>query len=347
MDLVGGECEKSEKTKLSMLFFVQGGAGDVLAHTPMIRYWRKKHPQDELVVLSTYAHLWENNPYVDTIIKLAEPDDIYSQYKDRLRFFKKHFIYDHIFDVPGLRSTTLPEFICHVYDAEYDGLPLDYFPSAKEIKIAKFFMSQFKKPVILLHLLGAIPSETAQPQKVHNLKDIRFADLKPVIEKYKDRYDFVQIGLAGEPLIDGAIKGFGMPMREAAAVVPQCRTFVFIESFFAHLASAVRKRGVTVFNNTNPDFFGYPSNINVSYANDCPNWPCNRPLGAIMDIQPGYFDALTRARMLWTCPNQRCAVTPPEMLMEALEAALMLPEKQEIVSQQPMMTLAEARNVGA
>ena len=342
MRLAGDDIEKSENINHAMLFFVQGGAGDVLAATPMIRYWRNKYQQDEVVVLSTYPHLWKNNPHVDTIFPLADPTDIYEQYKGRIRFFKKHFIYDHIFDVPGLKSATLPEFICNVYDAEYDGQPLDYFPTAQELKIAKTFLSQFKKPVILLHLIGSIPSESPQPQKVHNHKDLRFDDLKPIIAAYKEHYDFVQIGLTGEPLIEGAFRGFGIPMREAAALVPQCKTFVFIESFFAHVANAVRKRGVVVFNNTSPSFFGYPSNINVSYANGCPEWPCNRPIGALMDIQAGYFDPLTRGRPLWSCANQRCAATPPQMLIEALAAALK--DEVPVAAQRPAITLAEARN---
>lgn len=337
---------EESKNKKAMLFFIQGGAGDVLAHTPMIRYYRHLYPDDELVVMSTYSRLFENNPYIDRILPLSDPEDVYSQYKGRIRFFKKHFIYDQIFDIPGLNSKSLPEFICHIYDAQYDGQPLDYFASEKEIKIARTFLSQFKKPVILLHLIGAIPSEGAQPQKVHNHKDLRFQDITPVIEKYKDRYDFVQIGLHGEPLVGGgAYKGFGMPMREAAALIPQCRSFIFIESFFAHVSNAFRKQGVVAFNNTSPAFFGYDNNVNVSYSGGCTDWPCNRPLGAIMDIMPGYFDPLTRNRPLWSCPDQRCAVTPPEMLMEALEKVLsgqvVLPT---VVPAQPAPTLKDARH---
>lgn len=336
----GTDCEKKQ---LAMIFFTQGGAGDVLVHTPTVRYWRKKHPQDELVVLSTYPHLWENNPNVDRIIKLSDPVDVYDQYKNRIRFFKKHFIYDAIFDRPAQTSKTLPEFICNVYDAEYDGQPLDYFPTTQELKIAKTFMGQFKKPVVLLHLVGAIPSE-GTPQKVHTHKDIRFDDIKPVIEKYKDRYDFVQIGLIGEPLVEGALRGFGMPMREAAACVSLCHTFIFIESFFAHVSNAVRKAGVVVFNNTSPEFFGYAGNVNVSHSGGCPDWPCNRPVGALLDIQAGYLDPQTRNRPLWCCVEQRCAVTPPTLLIDALEKSLINATKPIIMGNPPAATLAEARN---
>ena len=332
----------SSSTQLAMLFFIQGGAGDVLAATPMVRYWRHQFPTDKLVVLATYPMLWEGNANVDRVLPMSDPEDVFEQYRGHIRFFKKHFIYDHILDIPGTRSRNLPEFICKVYDAEYDGGPLDYFLKEREIKIAKTFLGQFKKPVILLHLIGAIPSEGGR-QKVHNHKDLNYDDVKPVVEKYKAQFDFVQIGLVGEPVLPGAFDGLGMPMREAIAVVAGCKSFIFIESLFAHCANALRKVGVVVFNNTNPSFFGYPTNVNVGYGGGCDKWPCNRPMGALLDIQAGYLDPKTRARPLWTCENQLCARTPPQMIEEGLIEALRRIDAAAAAAKGPAQSLQEAR----
>ena len=247
----------------------------------------------------------------------------------------KHFIYDHRYDERFSSAKTLPEFICKVYGAEYDGNPPDYIATEPEIKTAEYYLAQFTKPVILVHAFGAIPSDTPQPHKVHNHKDMDVVTMHKLVEKYKDRYDFVQIGLVGEPPIEGCHDGLGMPMREAIATISLCHSFVFIESIFAHCSAALKKRGVVVFNNTDPKFFGYAHNVNIDAGCACPDWPCNRPQGALFDMEYGYRDPKTRIRPLWACRNQLCNKLP----FETLESAFL----KTVEIKTPAKTLAEAR----
>jgi len=321
-----------------MIFFIQGGAGDVLCATPTIRAFRKQFPDDQLIVVSTYHALWENNPNVDVLCKLIDPPDVYTQYclpKENLRFYKKHFIYDHYLDEVGLSSSYLPQFICNVYGATYDQGPLDYVIAPSELSQAQVFMSQFTKPVVLLHICGSIPSQ-AQPKKVHLHKDLDPKILEPLVAQYKEQFDFVQIGLIGEPLVPGAFDALGMTMREAIALIPHCASFIFIESLFAHAANAFQKRGVVVFCNTDMKFFGHPNSLAVfapDAHNECKLWPCNRPLGALMDIMPGYTNPKTRERPLWVCQNRVCQKIPTAVVERALLDSL----------KPPAATLAEAR----
>lgn len=321
----------------NVVLFVQGGAGDVLAATPMIRAWKKRPENFYVVVTSTYAQLLENNPHIDKLHPLKDPADLYERYavRGKLAFFKKHFIYDHFCDNPRYQSTCLPEFICRCYDVEYDGGKLDYYPTKDEVEMARIYLSQFKKPVVLIHATGSIPSD-GNPVKVHTHKDLRPETVNPVIQKYKDKFDFVQIGLLGEPVLPDVTDGLGMPMREALALIPLCSTYIFIESLFAHAADAFAKKGVVVCHNTDPEFFGHPNAINICAPNDCKHWPCNRPVGACMDIMAGYYNQKTRERPLWKCPDQVCARIPSETLEMAFVRAY-----QE--QPRPAATLAEAR----
>lgn len=311
------------------IFFVQGGAGDVIAHTPMIRSARKKHPDDEIVVLSTYAQLWENNPNVDKVIATKDTDDFYQteilDYGQRnVRFFKKHFIYDAIMDAPADYASCLPEFICNVFGFEYDGEPLDYFISEKENRAIDTFVGQYaglNKPIVLLHCTGAIPSD-GNFNKTNKLKDADVKKVAELVKAYSDKYLFVHIGLQGEPGVEGAVDALGMPMREAVALVARCKTFIFIESFFAHCSNALNKRGVVIFQNTSPKFFGYPNNVNFGTGCGCEIWPCNRPVGALLDVLPGYRNPKTREKLLWECPDQKCAQWTTQDLDKAFLEAL-------------------------
>lgn len=315
-----------DNDRSKMIFFVQGGAGDVLSHTPMIRYFRKKFPDDELIVLSTYSQLLEHNPNIDTLIHLRSPKDFYSEHihKKNVRFFKKHFIYDGIMDRQAKGCVYLPEFICKMYDAEYDGKPLDYFVTDYEKRSADVFIGQYKQfgvPIVLLHCTGAIPSD-GNFNKTNNLKDLNIATATKVVESFKEKVIFIQIGLAGEQRVEGSIDALGMTMRETIALIPAVDSYVFIESLFAHCSNALGGKGVVVCQNMDPEFFGHPNNNNISWSGGCEDWPCNRPVGALLDLSPGFKNPKTREQFLWECNNQVCAGMPYEHIAESLHAIL-------------------------
>lgn len=325
----------SEKEKKNLVLFIQGGAGDVIAHSPMIRSFRKEYPNDRIIVLSTYSQLFENNPNIDKLHSLSDHTDFYTQYmfEQPLRFYKKHFIYDHLLDEVSTGCTTLPEFICKAYGTEYDNGAPDYFISEEEDKIIDTFLKQFppqsEKPIVLLHCTGSIPSDGAM-NKVHGSKDLDIQTAAQVIQNFKDGVIFVQIGLQGEPLVPGAFDALGMPMREAIALIPRCSGFIFIESLFAHCAAAFNKPGVVVYQNTSPEFFTYPSftaATKVHNSGKCPHWPCNRPLGALMDLQAGYTNPKTREKVLWECPTKLCKHISSDELSSSLHSILSVKDK--------------------
>ena len=312
--------------KKSIILFVQGGAGDVLAHTPMIRGFRNKYPDDEIVVISTYSDLLKYNPNIDVLLNSENMEDFYGDHileKD-LRFFKKHFVYDGFRDEERSKSTCLPEFICRMYGIAYDGEKLDYYSTPYERRAARTFLNQYNRPVILLHTTGSIPSENNSFRKVHGHKDLNPAIVVPLIQKHgvpptpgehNDKFYFIQIGLEGEPKVEGSIDALGLKLRESIALVEACHSFIFIESIFAHCAAAFEKKGVVVFQNTDPEFFGYKTAFNAYFSGGCPIWPCNRPITPPgLDLNPGFKNPKTRERELWVCPKQVCAEMPPEKL---------------------------------
>jgi len=317
--------DQTERKRIILV--TQGGAGDVLAHTPMVRYYRKKYPEDELIVASTYAQLWENNPNVDKVVPLNAVEEFYQDeiLHKEIRFVKKHFVYDSIFDERGRGSKCLPEFICKIYDAEYDGQKLDYFVAEKEKKIAKTFLRQYrtttKLPIVLLHCTGSIASD-GNLNKSNSFKDLEIPKVVELVKRQREKILFIQIGLNGEPVVEGAIDALGMPMREAVALIPEVDSFLFIESLFAHCSNALGKTGLVVFQNTDPTFFGYSNNHNLSFSGGCADWPCNRPVGALFDLMAGYRNPKTRQKLLWECNDQLCKKMPVEDVEKALLESL-------------------------
>jgi hypothetical protein len=384
--------------KNTIILFCQGGAGDVLAATPMIRAARKAYPKEEdneIIVAATYAILLEHNPNIDILIHLNKADevkDFYSEYVYKKQLlgrnviFKKFFIYDSILDTPAIGCTKLTEFITSLYGFRdfYDENVPDYYLTEYEIASANRFLTQDTKPIVLLHIFSAVPSENGVnkmicgvcqgkgvlPQgkceicggngfviikeKTNALKDLNPNIVGNVISKYKDQFNFIQIGLDGEPLIPGAIDALGMPFRDACALIghPQVASFIFIESIFAHIAGAFRKKGVVVFQNSDARFYGYESAIPFQWLGTCKVGPCSRPVGALMDFAPGYRNPKTKQKELWTCADQQCAKIPPEELekafLKSLEKEKQINDNSNIITlgkPNVAQTLDEARNL--
>ncbi|MFA5132706.1 MAG: hypothetical protein WC444_05295 [Candidatus Paceibacterota bacterium] len=291
----------NKEEKQHIVIYTQGGSGDIIASTPMLRCIHRDYPNQELVVVTTYPVILKDNPNISKVFPFNEGMNVYSEYKDTAVMFKKRFAYDYFRDEHRAKSKNILDFICNVYDTKWDGDPPEVFLTKHEREFGQYFMSQFKKPVILIHAFGAVPSE-GQSRKIHAHKDMRMDLISELVRKYSKHFEFVQIGLAGEQLVEGAFDALGMQMRETFAIIDLCKTFVFIESLFAHYSACINKTGVVLFNNTDPRFFGHPHNININAPQSlCDEWPCNRPVGALLDLEPGYLNPKTRERNLWTC----------------------------------------------
>jgi len=310
----------------SIILVVQGGAGDVLAATPMIRGFRTTYPDDEIVVLSTHEYMLKNNKNIDRLLSFNSKDDIqvlYNQFvheNNKIRFFKHHFPYDSFLDTPRLEANTLPEFICHLYNIGYDRKPLEYTITPYETAGAIAFMQQFQKPVIILHLTGILP-----------MKSLDSGIMAPIVDRLKEKYDFVQIGSREEAdrglVVPGVHNALGMPIRDTISILPYSRQCILIESVFAHVSNALGLKSIVIFKSTSPEFFGYSNHLNVWDSNGCKEWPCDRPIGPLNKFLPAYLDLATGQPLPWMCPDPKCSKISTELLEKTLMGALEEHEK--------------------
>lgn len=284
--------KKKYEKRNTIIELHQGGCGDVISATPCIRATKRAFPDDELIILSTYSDVLKHNPNIDILIPLNDPDqvkDFYSEYvlTRNIRKFCKFFPYDHIYNTPVIGCKTLREFICNLYGfGNYfdNDLPDIYLTDYEKRKTA-VFLEQDSKPIVLLHLETASPSEgglnrwlcggcggrgigpdgnrcqmcggagqVVMKQKTNALKDIDPSVVAPIVAKYKDKYNFLQIGLTGERLVEGAIDVLDLPLRDTIALFqhPQVKTAIVAESLFMHAAAALRKSIITIFQNSPP-----------------------------------------------------------------------------------------------
>ena len=380
----------SENSRKSLILFCQGGAGDVMAHTPMIRAARKKYPNDEIIVAATYAKLLEGNPNIDVLVHLnddKEVQDFYVKYVEKrdLRFYKKFFVYDHWKNEAMVGCRCLPEFIASLYNMKdfYDDPKPDFFPTNYEREAIDAWITRDPRPIVLLHIYSATPSENGiqkmlcgvcggrgvipsgicpncngagslivNRHKTTSLKDVDPNKIAELIKAHeKTTFDgqpmrWIQIGLEGEPQIPGTESQLGMDFRDTCTLIghPQVKSFIFIESIFAHIAASYAKKGVVIFQNVSSSFFGYNTAVNFQDMNGCSVGPCNRGItGALMDFEAGYSDPKSKARDLRQCRTWECSKFDVARLNDAFVSTLRAAEKPKVQERVELSPLEKAR----
>ena len=83
-----------------------------------------------------------------------------------------------------------------------------------------------------------------------------------VEQLYKNKYEIVQVGVEGE---DQLVPDFrkNLPLAELAKLVNECDTWISVDSFFQHFCWDLKKPGIVLWAQSNPEIFGHPENINL------------------------------------------------------------------------------------
>ena len=100
-----------------------------------------------------------------------------------------------------------------------------------------------------------------------------------VVDHFKNRVEFVQLGSASDPVLTGVTDLRGKTrIRESAAVLANCRLFLGNVGFLMHLARAVECPSVVIFGGREaPWQSGYGCNLNLYSAVPCaPCWLWNK-----------------------------------------------------------------------
>lgn len=102
-------------------------------------------------------------------------------------------------------------------------------------------------------------------------KTYGFLNTQKIINNLRGTYNFVQIGMGNDPLLNGVTDLRGkLSIHEVAAVLKNSDIFVGGIGFLQHLARGVKCRSVITYSNSEPLWSAsYPCNINVIAKKSC------------------------------------------------------------------------------
>jgi len=303
------------KDKKVIILMLEGGIGDHLLATPLLRGLRKKYPTDQwyLIMIAMYHEVfgYEDpktkdgntlicmNPYIDKLYSMRLPSRFYMEWARNADVIYR--LNPYILSPQRLGSNHFAETWCTIHEVKMDALVLDYYITEHEDLMARRLYEMLVNPVIVIQPFGAYdPIDHIKATENKDWCDDRW---EFIIQLLLNRgYDIIQVGKIGERVFNGVLSFVGHAnIRETAAIMKYAEYFISIDSFVMHMAKALNKIGIVLWGRTNPFRVGYMENYNIFKLHSCPEIFCGRPEGALFDMafdQP-YFTP-------WQCPHRDC-----------------------------------------
>ena len=295
-----------------LVLIIDGGTGDNVVASVMIEMAKKTYPEKKIIVGAIHPELLENNPNIDKLYHLAEPDDMYETYVKDLKHFGSVLKRD-IYNVSAHKTFpgTLSMIWCYLYGIPYHKDNPQIYLTEKEDTEAKKWLSSFDKPVIFIQCYGARLTFDPEKGPITTNKDWNKESWVKLVKYLSKNYYVIQLGGRGEEQIPGCAWYMlgGCSLRQSAALIKNCLTYVTIDSFTNHVGASVGKPGIVLFGRSNPVIAGHTINKNLYVPDSCiyDNFGCGRPMGYFGDSERSLG-----AMRPWLCPERTCmkALTP-------------------------------------
>ena len=263
------------------------GLGDNLLLSMILPELRKKNPDRRIVVETPWPELFANNPNADWVTGL--------HMKTTRRHIKPRYHVEETTAVSIYEQTM-------AYIGEHrKAQPRLYLTDEETAGIRE----RYPFPYIAL-------CPTGERDFFANRKEWGL----PNFQRLRDLlagFQFVQIGLPGDPLLERVIDGRELTVRETAAAIRQSLLFLGLEGGLMHLARSVGSRAVIIYGGlVRPEISGYDENVNVYNAVPCSpcfhsdrrHEPCES-MACMKGISPEQVFEIITSRLL---PEQRLEV---------------------------------------
>jgi ADP-heptose:LPS heptosyltransferase len=264
-----------------------GGLGDVLLTTPAFAALKKKYRNCRIIVYcASKAHrvVLEHNPYIDRLTIFSATHSPIPYLLSRFRFGFK--LYRFLTPNYGLTAPSLfvnqgaARIIAELFDVKLESSKIQVYLTEAESEWARGKISAYKRPIII-HISSRSSKNEEWP-----------LDYWEELIRIMPDYTFLQVGLADEPQVKGAIDLRGKTtFRQAMALVKYALSFAGVNSSFSHVTNAFGIRGVVLFGPSNPEVWGQENNINLYkkwrcapcidllYGSNCPySKPCMKQI---------------------------------------------------------------------
>jgi hypothetical protein len=258
---------------MNIIFQINGGIGKCVAATAICEVIKKKYPNDKLIVVSGYADVFLNNPYVDRAYNYGGMSYFYEEYIEDKDV--KIFAHDPYMEAEHVQyKEHLMETWCRMFGLEYNGEQPKIYLTNRE---RTFFINKYvsDKPIFIIQPNGG----AANDMKYSWARDLPRHIVQQVIDEFKNDYNVVHIKRDDQLKYDGTFEvsdGF----RGLAVLIEMSEKRLLIDSFAQHTAAAMGKPSTVCWVVNKPNVFGYNIHDNI----------VSNPFTAKPELRNAYFN---------------------------------------------------------
>lgn len=241
---------------MNIIFQINGGIGKCVSATAVCEVIKKQYPNSKLIVISGYADVFLNNPYVDRSYNYGGMSYFYEEYVDNKELMV--FAHDPYLEVNHIQSKEhLIETWCKLFGLEYNNEQPKIFLTDRE---RKFFTNKYvsDKPTLLIQTNGGIPND----MKYSWARDIPTKVTQAIINTFRTDYNVVHLKREDQIGFENTFSvtdGF----RALAVLIENSDKRLFMDSFAQHTAAAMNKPSTVCWIANSPIVFGYKLHDNI------------------------------------------------------------------------------------
>jgi hypothetical protein len=241
---------------MNIVFQINGGIGKCVMATAVCEAIKKQHPESTLIVVSGYADVFLNNPFVDRAFNYGGFSYFYEEYLENQEF--KIMAHDPYLETRHImQDEHLIETWCKLFGVKYNGEQPKIYLTGRE---TDFFKKKFvsDKPIFLMQTNGGVPNDV----KYSWARDIPRNIVLDVVNKFKDEYNIVHIKREDQLSYDNTF-AVSDSFRALVVLISISSKRLFMDSFAQHVAAGLNLPSTVLWIANKPEVFGYKINDNI------------------------------------------------------------------------------------
>jgi len=249
-------------TEKHIIFHVEGGIGKNLMATAVAEAISKKHPDRKLIVVSSWAAAWVNNPHIERFYMIGSTPYFFEDYiKGKDTWIFKSEPYHHHDFLNGKRY--LADIWCEQLGVPYNGeTPTIVLSKNEKDNIARKLQG-FGKPIFALQTNGGGP----QDYPVSWVRDVPLSNIQEVLEQVNKEYKIIHIRREDQLEIPGIDFMQTPNVRDLFSLIDYSHNRLLIDSFSQHAAVALDRPSTVLWPIDNVKPLGYPDFHNNIISN--------------------------------------------------------------------------------
>lgn len=240
-----------------LLLYIQGGLGKVIMSTAVIRNFKEKHPEAEIITVSGYPEVFLNNPYVSRAFSFNQPylwRDYVSKSDVQINSAEPYHSQEWIKDT---RQRHLIAIWSRMLDPEVRvkyHYPELYFSGAEVEELNRMIATE--KPILVVQSTGG-----SDPGAIDWTRNPPTEELDLYLGKYMESHFIVHLAQPNTPQLTSIHQRVDMlSRRQAMCLVYHSPKFVGIDSFGLHTRASLGVKSNTDI------FLPLPGSVNkISY----------------------------------------------------------------------------------